>query len=539
MALYRIYMSFALAFMLVVSASGQKRLAVLIANQNYTKQSDLVSPINEVNEIRNVCEDNGYTVLSYENLSFNDFIQVFDTIESLIASHDFFYFHYSGHGIQIENQNYFVPVDVSPSSEPQLKRQCHGLSTLMDLIQYNDSPKNNGNLICLDACRSNPFEDLHIDVVPGLSEYRNLPTNTALIYSTTPGRTSLDGGEGLSPFAETWIKRIKQCENSIFDVFKLISGDILKKGIDIDRQPHFTYNGLSGMGFCNSFSSASINPNIKTLLNSLVSAAYLDKDLGYYELAISKIRWCDTILSRQTGIAVSYSSKLTLLKSECLIKNNEIQVAEKHLSNLWGGLVKSKFKNVEHKFIFDVYGSLQHCLKLLDKSMELRELRNEVLDYCDFNNLLIEKIYTIDKIAGDFERTNEWDSSLVYYSAAVKMIESLETNRKNAFNTFYVFANYGNALIVKGGLLKGIEELKKANEISLKYGFNQFWILEDIISFYTFDDYSFDSGLKYLQILDSLILRLNFNNPDVILEKDLLYHYLYHFNSDTTMYIKN
>ena len=62
---------------------------------------------------------------------------------------------YAGHGLQVNNQNYLVPVDAVVESESDVAYTCVPAGRMLG--KMNDA-RNDLNIVILDACRNNPFE---------------------------------------------------------------------------------------------------------------------------------------------------------------------------------------------------------------------------------------------------------------------------------------------------------------------------------------------------------------------------------------------
>jgi uncharacterized caspase-like protein len=60
---------------------------------------------------------------------------------------------YAGHGVQIDGENYLLPVDVRPDSGAQLKATTISLNTVLSGL--DDRVRT--TIVILDACRDNPL----------------------------------------------------------------------------------------------------------------------------------------------------------------------------------------------------------------------------------------------------------------------------------------------------------------------------------------------------------------------------------------------
>jgi uncharacterized caspase-like protein len=116
--------------------------------------------------------------------------------------------YYAGHGVQIDGQNYLLPVDVRFSGASDLTSEMTGVNTI--LAGLDDGIR--ANIVILDACRNNPLvrpanEGRSITAPTGLALPSSLGkgatsgAGTLLAFATAPGEVALDGDGADSPFS--------------------------------------------------------------------------------------------------------------------------------------------------------------------------------------------------------------------------------------------------------------------------------------------------------------------------------------------------
>jgi uncharacterized caspase-like protein len=106
---------------------------------------------------------------------------------------------YAGHGLQIDGENYLVPVDVDPKREADIPLQAVRLN---DVLNTLNSVPTRMRILLLDACRNNPFPALNQTVGRGLAlvDTKTGAPGTFLSYSTSPGAEAEDGQGSDSPY---------------------------------------------------------------------------------------------------------------------------------------------------------------------------------------------------------------------------------------------------------------------------------------------------------------------------------------------------
>lgn len=154
--------------------------------------------------------------------------------------------YYAGHGLQINGNNYLLPVDITPTSEAGVALRAFPLQALNERLALARSAV---NIVILDACRNNPFQP-----VPAvrLRNYANLglasaraPKGTLVAYSTAPGQLAEDGsGRKHSIYTETLAGLLGQRGLRAEDLFHTLSDEVRRRTLE-DQQPWFE-SSLSG-----------------------------------------------------------------------------------------------------------------------------------------------------------------------------------------------------------------------------------------------------------------------------------------------------
>lgn len=184
-----------------VTAHAQPRVATVIGNSAYEKTGwQLENPENDARLIADTLRQIGFDVALHVNLGE-------DVLEDVFAEHGarlaaagpaaIGLFYYAGHGVQSQGANYLIPVDARPRTEQDIWRQAPRLG---EALQYIEAAGNDVNFIILDACRDNPLPSASRSA--GGNGLGEAPRSRGLLiaYSTEPGQTAADGGDGNSPY---------------------------------------------------------------------------------------------------------------------------------------------------------------------------------------------------------------------------------------------------------------------------------------------------------------------------------------------------
>ena len=105
-------------------------------------------------------------------------------------------FFYAGHGVQVDGENFLIPVgaDIKDLEEVAL----NGVN-LTELMKTMERAASRLNIAILDACRDNPFASPRVRL-PAALRPSPRPRERSIAYATAPGQVAYDGENGHSPY---------------------------------------------------------------------------------------------------------------------------------------------------------------------------------------------------------------------------------------------------------------------------------------------------------------------------------------------------
>lgn len=171
--------------------------AFLVGIDKYDKlpaHAQLQRAINDSVSIGRVLGRLGYRVMQKKNLTRSAFNAAWQTFIDRVNPDDEVAIFFSGHGIEIDGQNYLLPRDmpnVQYGRETQVKRESISLQQmLLDLRQRGPRV----SLVILDACREHPLvpPEFRSAVTKGGLAGIHAPQGTFIMYSAGAGETALD-----------------------------------------------------------------------------------------------------------------------------------------------------------------------------------------------------------------------------------------------------------------------------------------------------------------------------------------------------------
>jgi uncharacterized caspase-like protein len=127
-------------------------------------------------------------------------------------------FYYAGHGMQLNGQNYLIPVDAKLQSETEIKYETVHAAWVLERME---DAGNELNMVILDACRDNPFARSWRSSRKGLAMMQ-AAQGALIAYATEPGGVALDGNENNGIFTKHLLKSIEERDLSVEQLFKRV-----------------------------------------------------------------------------------------------------------------------------------------------------------------------------------------------------------------------------------------------------------------------------------------------------------------------------
>ncbi len=204
--------------------SESKRLALIIGNSEYANITPLANPQNDANLMGDILQKLDFETMVFTNLGKDDMIKKIREFGSRLSETKAVgLFFYAGHGLQVDGDNYLVPVNAEIAKKQDVEFECVNLKRLLGEIEYAG---NDLNIIILDACRNNPFANMRAINDGGLAAV-NAPKGTFIAFATAPGSVAADGGStGNGLYTSQLAKHISQPNSTIEEVFKKTRTDV-------------------------------------------------------------------------------------------------------------------------------------------------------------------------------------------------------------------------------------------------------------------------------------------------------------------------
>jgi len=203
-------------------SADERRVALVIGNGDY-KSSPLANPVNDANDMADVLKKCNFTVMKSINATRKEMRGAIRKFGEEINKGAVGLFYYAGHGIQVNGENYLVPVGAEVYAEAEVEDECLKVSSV---LRQMESAGNRLNIIILDACRDNPFGRSFRSSNKGLAKM-DAPTGSILAYATAPGSVAADGTGRNGLYTSKLLNHMMEPNIVIKRIFKRVRIDVV------------------------------------------------------------------------------------------------------------------------------------------------------------------------------------------------------------------------------------------------------------------------------------------------------------------------
>jgi hypothetical protein len=197
--------------------------ALLIANGDYAHFGKLPNPVSDARLLAQSLRKVGFEVTLVENKSREGMLDALNAFQDrLKATRGIAFFHYGGHGVQVNGRNFLIPVDADIPDERKVSTRAVDMEEVMTTLDASGSQV---NVVVLDACRDNPLPATSTrSASRGLSVVQSKPKNSLIVYAAEPGSKAEDG-----LFTPTLAEAITSPGKSLSQIFKDVRRQVFQK----------------------------------------------------------------------------------------------------------------------------------------------------------------------------------------------------------------------------------------------------------------------------------------------------------------------
>jgi predicted Zn-dependent protease len=197
------------------------RVALVIGNERYPA-CPLRTAANDSKQIAAALQNLGFAVHLAINADRRDLERQIDGLIAGIAKGNVVVVYYSGHGIQIADENYLVPVDFTASDAVDAKYNSYSAARLIDRVEAKAPDI---FLVVLDASHDNSFrfgDSVKVGLAP-----MDAGTRALVALSAAPGKKSVDlAGSSTGLFAGFLLDALRMPGLTIDQIFSQVRSKV-------------------------------------------------------------------------------------------------------------------------------------------------------------------------------------------------------------------------------------------------------------------------------------------------------------------------
>jgi hypothetical protein len=218
----------------------QKRIALVIGNANY-QVGKLDTPLNDATDMANALKELGFEVILLKDSSKRQMDDALDQFFTRINQGYVGLFYYAGHGMEVEGENYLIPVNAHIKYKKDVEYESMPLGKILGRME---DAGNRINIVILDACRDNPFRKFWRSSSRGLTAPLQAVSGTLIAFATAPGKVASDGTGRNGLFTSYLLKYIKTPNMEVDLMLRKVRSDVAKD--TNDYQVPWTSSSLIG-----------------------------------------------------------------------------------------------------------------------------------------------------------------------------------------------------------------------------------------------------------------------------------------------------
>lgn len=203
---------------------AEARHALIIGNDSYPGNA-LQNARNDAKGVDDSLRNAGYITTLVLDADLATLSRKVDDFVDTLHPGDTAVLYYAGHGLQVDGENFLVPVDFHLTSPDSARTQGYSLSSILERFTAHQATT---QIVILDACRDNPFL--------GSRSYKGgwagigTSAGAFIAFGTSPGSTASDApGEGHGLFTKSLLTYLTTSDLDIEEMFRKVREDVIRQ----------------------------------------------------------------------------------------------------------------------------------------------------------------------------------------------------------------------------------------------------------------------------------------------------------------------
>ena len=249
---------FLLLSSVTLAAASPDRVALVIGMSDYETITPLTNTRNDAEALAETLTEIGFDVTRLIDVSLAELRQEMKDFSFRSETADLALIYFAGHGIEVQGENFLIPIDARPRSNVDVQNQSVSLKEMLAVVEKARVMR----IVILDSCRDNPLggsidtnavvqsalqaTDQATRGVGGLAP-ANPDRGTLVAFAAKDGQVALDGTRGNSPYARALMEKMSKPGLEISLMFRQVRDAVLAETQNL--QEPYTYGSLTGQPF--------------------------------------------------------------------------------------------------------------------------------------------------------------------------------------------------------------------------------------------------------------------------------------------------
>lgn len=256
-AVFRIFFVLFGIFAPTLGLADSRRIALVMGMSEYQTLPTLENTKNDAVAMAATLKDIGFDVTLSIDAGVDEVEQLLEDFAFRSEVADLALIYFAGHGIEVQGENFLIPVDAAVKSNLDVQRQSMSLKRLLAAVDRARKMR----IVILDSCRNNPLGDaiaLGGEVVETTSSEgtrgagggmaaADPDRGTLVAFAARDGQVALDGSGRNSPYATALMDKMSEPGLEISLMFRQVRDSVLQQTGNL-QEPH-TYGSLTGVPF--------------------------------------------------------------------------------------------------------------------------------------------------------------------------------------------------------------------------------------------------------------------------------------------------
>ena len=228
-----------------LGGGAPSRVALVIGNSAYAT-APLRNPVHDATDMAAVLGQLGFAVTVRTNATKEQMEAAVEAFQAQLRGGGVGVFYFAGHGVQLEGQNYLIPVGSEISSQSDVRYRTVPAGWVVGKIQESG---NGLNVVILDACRNLPsFSRGWRSPAAGLASMEG-SSGLLIAYATAPGQVASDGQGRNSLYAKHLLAQLQVPGQPVEAMFRAVRTAVDKDPANKKGQTPWESSSLTGAAF--------------------------------------------------------------------------------------------------------------------------------------------------------------------------------------------------------------------------------------------------------------------------------------------------